>query len=129
MFHRGRAEGLPFELAPVLRIRREPLLDLQEPSDRANRLPSPTSTVRVQAGHRWAVSITARRWVPPYELGAAYLGIGDPERVIEFPEAGRDEVYCRIPFINVDSVFCPLKSHQRFVRLARALSLDWNDVE
>ena len=64
------------------------------------------------------------RYVPPYHLAIAYVGIGDHEHALEWLEksfVGQDP---KIVFLKVDKIWDPLRSKPRFVKLMTDLNLN-----
>lgn len=69
-------------------------------------------------------TLTGQRYVPPFKLAVAYLGLGDKERAIASLEqavAARDD---RLLYLAVDSVFFELHDDPAFRAIARRLDLE-----
>ena len=59
------------------------------------------------------------------DLKAAYIymGLGDQDRVFELLERDYEQRDPELPYINVDPVFDPVRTHPRFVALVRKMGL------
>ncbi len=69
-------------------------------------------------------TLTEQRYVPPFKLAVAYLGLGDKERAIAALEeavTARDD---RLLYLAVDSVFFELHADPAFRAIARRLNLE-----
>jgi TolB-like protein/DNA-binding winged helix-turn-helix (wHTH) protein/Tfp pilus assembly protein PilF len=65
----------------------------------------------------------ARGYVPAYQLGLAYLGLGEREHAIEWFERSRDQRSDFVLYLGVDPFFDSLRNEPRFASLLRSIGL------
>jgi TolB-like protein/Flp pilus assembly protein TadD len=63
------------------------------------------------------------RYVPPYDVAAIWMGLGEKERALKWLELAYEDHAAYIPAINVEPVFEGLRSEARFQKLVRRLNL------
>lgn len=65
-----------------------------------------------------------QRYVPPYHIAIAYMGLRDHERALEWLDKSRSEGDPKITFLKVDHIWKPLHSNPHFVALLNELNFD-----
>jgi tetratricopeptide (TPR) repeat protein len=63
------------------------------------------------------------RYVPPYDVAAIWMGLGEKERALKWLELAYEDHAAYIPAINVEPVFEGLRSEARFQKLVRRMNL------
>lgn len=63
----------------------------------------------------------SQEYVPASALAAAYLGIGDTEKALDFLERAYDERDVRITYMGIDARWNALREHPRFRELLKKL--------
>jgi len=69
------------------------------------------------------IAESKRRYVSPYMLAIAYVGVGSDDQILQYLQKAYQERNATVPFINVDPVWDRLRSDPRFVDLLRRLKL------
>ncbi|MGH9448509.1 MAG: hypothetical protein ACRD3O_22735 [Terriglobia bacterium] len=94
--------------------------------------PYPYRRSHPAAGHRTEAArallnlkeLAQRRYVPPLANAFVFLGLGQRDEVFKWLDRAYEERHCRrLPFLNVDSIFDPLRSDPRFEELLRRVGL------
>lgn len=65
----------------------------------------------------------ARRYVPPFGVAMAYVGLGDSDAAFRWLERGYEERAAYMDMLNVTPAFDPLRADPRFGRLLRRMRL------
>lgn len=60
-----------------------------------------------------------KKYVPPYEIGMVYLGLGQKDRAFEFFEKAFEERSGWMAYLKVDPRLDPVRSDPRFADLLR----------
>ncbi len=69
-------------------------------------------------------AMSDRQYVSPFILAIAYIGLGDPDRALDYLEKAYTERAAWIPFLRIDPFLDALRSHPRFQALIDRLELE-----
>lgn len=78
---------------------------------------------------------SAERYVPPYHIAIACIGVGDRENALLWLEKSFSEQDTKIVFLKADHIWDELRTEPRFVELMRKLdfnrksSFKWKEIE
>jgi DNA-binding winged helix-turn-helix (wHTH) protein/TolB-like protein/Tfp pilus assembly protein PilF len=64
------------------------------------------------------------RYVPPYHLAIAYIGLGDRENALKLLEQGVSEHDPKVVFLKVEHTWDELRSEPRFVEMMKKMKLE-----
>ena len=70
----------------------------------------------------WLLVRSQQRYVPPYHIAIAYMGLGDHENALARLEQSYSEKDAKIVFLKVDRIWDPVRSDSRFVALLDQLN-------
>ena len=72
---------------------------------------------------RRMTATSSRRWVEPFDVAILYVGLGDPDRAIEWLRKAARERSQGLVFLKVEPQLDPLRSDPRFKALLRELRI------
>jgi DNA-binding winged helix-turn-helix (wHTH) protein/TolB-like protein/Tfp pilus assembly protein PilF len=66
---------------------------------------------------------SAQKYVPPYHVAIAYMGMGDRENTLTWLERGVAEHDTKVVFLKVERVWDEIRSESRFIKLIERMNL------
>ena len=76
-----------------------------------------------RAGLNELLKLSDQRYVPPYNIALAYLGLGDEERSLDYLEKAFATKDVRMVFLKVEPKWNDLRSNPRFADLLSRMKL------